>query len=78
MGKGEIDHNEQYLLFPKVFSTLLEHINIFIKLEIVSANSFSLEESKFDVWESVNSLPNEEIVDRSKLKDIADNKLIVA
>ena len=46
VGKGEIAHNEQFLLFP-VFST---HLNNFLpfssNLKFSSANSFSLEESK--------------------------------
>ena len=33
--KGEIARNEQFLLFPTVFSTLLEIFSIFIKLKIV-------------------------------------------
>ena len=46
MGKGEKAHNEQFLLFP-VFSTLLENFLPFSSnLELSSANSFSLEESK--------------------------------
>ena len=46
VGKGEIAHNEQFLLFP-VFSTLLENYLPFsLNLNLLSANSFSLEESK--------------------------------
>ena len=46
-GKGEIAHNEQFLLFP-VLSTLLKKSLPFLSnLKVVLlANSFSLEESK--------------------------------
>ena len=47
MGKGEIARNEQFILFPAVFSTRLREISAtFINLKLSSANSFSLEESK--------------------------------
>ena len=46
VGKGEIAHNEQFLLFP-VFSTCLGNFLSFSSnLKLSSANSFSLEESK--------------------------------
>ena len=46
MGKGEIARNEQFLLCP-VFSTLLQNILPLISnLELSSADSLSLEESK--------------------------------
>ena len=46
-GKGEIARNEQFLLFPTVFSTLLENFLPFSSnLKLSSANSFNLEESK--------------------------------
>ena len=46
-GKGEIALNEQFLLFPTVFSTLLENFLPFSSnLKLSSANSFSLEEYK--------------------------------
>ena len=45
-GKGEIASNKQFPLFP-VFSTLLENsVPFSSNLELLSANSFSLEESK--------------------------------
>ena len=45
VGKGEIARNEQFLLFPTVFST---HLKKFLPLSstLKSANSFSLEESR--------------------------------
>ena len=44
--KGEIAHNEQFLLFP-VFSTRLDNFLPFSSnLKMSSANSFILEESK--------------------------------
>ena len=48
VGKGEIAHNEQVLPFPQCFLLIwgtfchLDHI-----LKLLSANSFSVEESKF-------------------------------
>ena len=46
VGKGEIARNEQFLLFP-VFSTHLENFLPFSSnLNLLSADSFNLEESK--------------------------------
>ena len=46
LGKGEIARNEQFLLCP-VFSTRLDNFLPFLSnLKLLSANSFSLEESK--------------------------------
>ena len=46
VGKGEIARNEQFLFFP-VFSTCLDNFLPFSSnLKLLSANSFSLEESK--------------------------------
>ena len=39
-GKGEIAHNEQFLLFPQCF------LPIYRSLKLLSANCLSLEESK--------------------------------
>ena len=48
MGKGEITHKEYFFLFPQCFSTSLENFLIFsLDLKFLSANFFSLEESKF-------------------------------
>ena len=45
--KGEIAGDEQFLLFPTVFSTSMEnHLPFSSNLELLSAKSFSLEESK--------------------------------
>ena len=47
-GKGEIARNEQFLLFPQCFLSILEnYLPISANLKLSSANSFSLEESKF-------------------------------
>ena len=47
MGKGEIARNEQFLLFPQVFSTRLDNFLPFSSnLKLSSANSFGFEESK--------------------------------
>ena len=46
-GKGEIVGNEQFLPFPTVFSTNLKNFQQFSSnLKLLSATSFSLEESK--------------------------------
>ena len=46
-GKGEIARNEQFLLFPTVFSTHMDNFLPFSSnSKLSSANSFSLEESK--------------------------------
>ena len=43
VGKGEIDRNEQFLLFPKCFLTRLDFLNvIFTKFEIVVCKLFQL------------------------------------
>ena len=47
VGKGEIARDEQFLLFPTVFSTLLENFLPFSSnSKLSSANSFNLKESK--------------------------------
>ena len=47
VGKGEIAHNEQFLLFPQCFLPFLEDLLPFSSnLKLSSANSFSLEESE--------------------------------
>ena len=50
VGKGEIAHNEQFLLFPTVFPTHWDGLSaIFIEFEIVVWKSLN-----FVVWEKVN------------------------
>ena len=46
VGKGEIAHNEQFLLFPQCFLCLDNFLPFSSNLKLSSANSFSLEESK--------------------------------
>ena len=47
VGKGEIARNEQFLLFPQCFLPVWENfVRFSLNLELSSANSFSLEESK--------------------------------
>ena len=64
VGKGEIaryEHNEQFLLFPKCFQ----------KACFPGASKGVI------MWEWVNSLPNDKILDRSKLIAFADHKIKV-
>ena len=46
VGKGEIAHNEQFLLFPQCFLPIWITLSFSSNLKLSSANSFSLEESK--------------------------------
>ena len=46
VGKGEIAHNEQFLLFPQCFYPYEELSSIFNKFELSSANSFGSKGSK--------------------------------
>ena len=49
VGKGEIAHNEQIILFRQCFLTCsVDFLPFPSKFELSSANSFSLEESK--IW----------------------------
>ena len=62
VGKGEIAHYEHFLLFPQCFQ----------KACFPGASKGVI------VWEWVNSLQNDKILDWSKLKAFADNKINVA
>ena len=46
VGKGEIAHNEQFLLLPQCFSTRLDNFLLFLSNLKLSSAIFSLEESK--------------------------------
>ena len=46
VGKGEIAHNEQFLLFPQCFLTIQNFLLFSSNLKLLSENSFNLEESK--------------------------------
>ena len=64
MGKGEIARYEQFLLFPQGFQKAC----------------FPVASKGVVVWEWVNplnSLPNDKILNQSKLKGFADNKINV-
>ena len=85
MGKGEIARNEEFLLFPTVFYTSLENFLQFLSnLKLSSAISCSLEESKnLSVGKGLreilcsNPLQNDKILDWSKCKAFADDKINV-
>ena len=58
VGKGEIAHNEQFLLFPESFSTLLENILLLLSnLKLSSADFEFGRVLKFAIWERVESSP---------------------
>ena len=61
MGKGEIAHYEQFLLFPQCFQKAC----------------FPGASKGVVVWKLVNSLPNNKILDWSKLKAFADGSINV-
>ena len=90
MGKGEIARNEQFLLFPPVFSPHFDNFLPFSSnLELPSADSVSLEESKicrlgktFKIKASKvlvghlfrePTITRRQILDSSKLKEFADD-----
>ena len=50
-----------------------ELATIFIKFEIVVFKLFQFERVKFITWERVNRLPQQQILDSSKLKEFADD-----
>ena len=57
MGKVEIARSEQFLLFPQCFLPIwMNFLPSSSNLKVLSANSFSLEESKFVTWERVNHI----------------------
>ena len=56
VGKGKTARNEQFLLFPQCFLPIwITYCHFHYNLQLSSANSFSLEESKFVVWERDNA-----------------------
>ena len=47
VGKGEIAHNEQFLLYPQCFLIYLENFRLFsLNLRLSSADCFNLDQSK--------------------------------
>ena len=61
MGKGEIARYEQFLLFPQCFQK----------------GCFQGASKGVVVWEWVNFWPNDKILEQSKFKTFADNKINV-
>ena len=47
VGKGEIAHNEQFLLFPQCFLPLWRTLSFSSNSKLSSANSFTLEDTVF-------------------------------
>ena len=59
VGKGEIAHKKQFLLFPQCFHNLGDPSIIFIRSKIVaSVNLFSMEQSKICLGKSFNPEKN--------------------
>ena len=56
MGKGEIAHYEQFLVFPHCFFPFGELLPIFINLTILVYQVFQFGSLKIVVWERVNSI----------------------
>ena len=78
MGKGEIACNKQFLLFPQCF--LLNQIIVSLYLhifDIISLFAAELEECKISISGKGLTLPNDKILDYSKFKALADDKIIV-
>ena len=63
MGRKEIAHYEQFLLFPLCFQ------------KTCNADMYCRYKKPGFVWDRVNSLPNNKFLDWSKLKAFADNKI---
>ena len=61
VGKGEINRYEQFLLFPQCFQKAC----------------FPAASKGVIVWEWVNSLPSDKILDQSKLKGFVDDTISV-
>ena len=77
VGKGEIAYIEQFLLFPqRVLYTFGELLTISSSLKLSSANSFRMKQSR--ICHLLNSLPKVKILDVTKLKAFADDKIKVA
>ena len=49
VGKEEIAHDEQFLLFPQCFLLIQKFVSPFINLFDISLFADELEESKFDI-----------------------------
>ena len=65
-----------YFLFPQCFlSFWITPTPFSSNLKLLFASSFSFERSKFVVCKRVNPLPNNKILDRSELKQTADDIL---
>ena len=77
MENGEFARNEQFLLSHSVFYPFEELSAIFVEFEIVvPLQTLSFWKSqKIVVRERVNPLPDDNILDWSKLKQNADNIL---
>ena len=91
--KGEIARNEQFLLFPWYFLPICRTFCYFNQLRDCRLQILSVWKSvKFFVWErvkaialnlycsipNINSIPIDKILDMTKLRAFADNKLNVA
>ena len=77
--KGEIVHNEQFLIFLTLFSPHLENYPPFSsKLKLSSLNSLSLEESTICRFEKGLLITKDNTLNWSKLKACADYESNVA
>ena len=79
-GKGEIALNEQFLLFQQCFYPFgeLSAIFIFYQIKNFCLQTLSVLKSlKSVIWERFNPFPHNKILDQTKWKAFADNKLNV-
>ena len=75
VGKGENAGNQHFLLFHNVFYPSQKEFLLLSYIFLLSANAFSLDQSKNLAFGGVISLPNDKFIDWSKLKAFADDKI---
>ena len=74
VGKEEIAHNEQFLLFPQCFLLKQKIVFPFVKIfDIISLFTAELEEPKIGIWGK--GLREHKVQDLFRLKASADDKL---
>ena len=79
VGKEEIAHNDQFLLFPQCFLLKQKIVSPFVNIhDILSLFAAVLEESKIGIsGKRVNTVLNNKILAWSKVKAFANDKIKV-